>query len=117
MKAGALRWPVTIQQKVPSQSGTTGEVTYTWTTFANVRADMQPVERKGSRAAWEGLVAEQIKAQRVVQFVIRYIPGVSETMRILDNDGVTVWDIKSIVNVDTRNRELWLICETGETQG
>jgi head-tail adaptor len=82
MKAGALRWPITIQQRVPSQSSTTGEVTYTWTTFASVWADMAPVAKRGSRAAWEAVIAEQVKAQRVIQFVIRYIPGVNEQMRI-----------------------------------
>jgi SPP1 family predicted phage head-tail adaptor len=116
MKAGALRWPITIQQRVPSQSSTTGEVTYTWTTFASVWADMAPVAKRGSRAAWEAVIAEQVKAQRVIQFVIRYIPGVNEQMRILDQSGL-YWDIKSIINNDTRNRELWLIAEYGLNNG
>lgn len=116
MKGGELRWPITIQQKTPVQSGTSGEVTYTWSTFASVWADMQPVSRRGSRAAWEQVIAEQVKAQRVVMFVIRWIAGVDETMRVVDQAGL-IWDIKSLLNVDTRNRELWLISEYGLDNG
>lgn len=116
MKSGDLRWPVTIQSKTPVRNATSGEITYTWGTFASVWADMQPVARRGSRAAWEAVIAEQIKAQRVIQFVIRWIPGVDETMRIIDQAGL-IWDIKSIIDNDTRNRELWLIAEYGLDNG
>lgn len=116
MKSGALRWPVTIQQKTPSQDSVTGEVTYAFSTFATVRADIEPISRAGSRSAWEAVIAEQVKSQKVVQFVIRYIPGVTEQMRIIDTAG-SFWDIKSIIDVGTRNRTLYLISEFGLDQG
>ena len=116
MRAGQMRWPVTIQQKTGTQNATTGEMTYTWSTFATVFADMSPVSRRGSKAAWETVIAQQTMAQRVVQFVIRYMAGIDETMRIVDYNG-GLWDIKTIINVDTRNRELWLICVEGVDVG
>lgn len=116
MKAGLLRWPITIQQKTSTKNTTTGEVTYTFSDFASVRADIQPVSRKGSRSAWEGVIAEQVKPQKVAQFVIRYIPGVTEQMRIVDTAGL-FWDIKAIIDEETRNRTLYLISEYGLDNG
>jgi SPP1 family predicted phage head-tail adaptor len=117
MKAGDLRWQITIQQKTPSSPNpATGEISYTWSTFATVWADATPISRRGSRAAWEAVIAAQVKAQRVNQFDIRYIPGIDETMRVVDVDG-RIWDIKSIIDVNTRHRELWLVCEAGLDQG
>ena len=117
MRAGQMRWPITIQQKVGTQNATTGEMTYTWTNLAtNVFADMLPISRRGSKAAWEAVIAQQTMAQRVVQFDIRYMDGIDETMRIVDYNG-GLWDIKTIINVDMRNRELWLICVEGVDVG
>lgn len=115
MKAGLLRWPITIEQKTNVQDPNTGEMTPTWSTFVTTRADMQPVARRGSRSAWEAVVAQQIKASSVILFDIRYIAGIDETMRVRANG--KVYDIKTIINVDSRNRELWLICETGLDAG
>jgi SPP1 family predicted phage head-tail adaptor len=119
MKGGTLRWPITIQQRgAATQDPNSGAITYgAWTTFAApVFSDMTPIARRGSKAAWEAVIAQQTSAQRVVQFDIRYIPGIDETMRVLDYDG-NAWDIKTIIDVDTRHRELWLICERGITEG
>lgn len=115
MKSGDLRWLVNIEQKTLVKNTTTGEVTYTWSLFTSVWADMQPVSRRGSRSSWEAVIAQQVKAERVIQFVIRYIPGIDETMRV--NRNGELYDIRSIINVDTRNRELWLICEYGLSGG
>ena len=118
MKAGKLRWPITIQQRgTPTQDPVSGEITYgTPSTFASVMADMATSARSGSRSVWEMVVAQQTIARRVVQFDVRFIPGVDETMRIVDYEG-KVWDIKAIVDVETRHRELWLVCEMGLTAG
>lgn len=117
MKAGKLRWPIQIQQKTTSTDSNTGEVIVTgWVTLFRPFADIQPIARGASRAVWETVISQQLKAQKVAQFDIRYMPGILETHRILDWYG-NIWDIKAIVNVDQRNRELWLICEYGLTQG
>jgi head-tail adaptor len=117
MKSGKLRWTVTIQSKTNAQNPNSGAMSPTWSDFVTgIRADMVPVARRGSKAAWEALIAQQTVAQRVIQFDIRYYPGIDETMRVIDPDG-GVWDIKTIIDVDTRHVELWLICEKGISLG
>lgn len=117
MQAGQLRWPIVIERKTSVKNTTTGEITYTWSTFATTRAFVSFVARKQSKAAWEGFIAQQIKAVRVVEFDIRYIPGVDETMRVRVPDDGKIYDIKMVIDVDYRHRELWLIAEFGLTQG
>lgn len=116
MRAGRHRWPITIQQKTETQSST-GSMVPSWSTFvAPAWADISPIARAGSKAAWEIVLAQQTVAKRVAQFDIRYIPGLTETMRVVDYDGL-IWDIKSIIDLNMRHRELWLICEFGADAG
>jgi SPP1 family predicted phage head-tail adaptor len=117
MQAGKLRWPIVIEQKTAVKNTSTGEVTYTWGTFASTRASMSFVARPSSRGAWEGLIAQQLRAVRIVQFDIRYIAGIDEQKRVRVLDDGKIYDIKMLIDPDNRHRELWLICEFGLSTG
>lgn len=97
MRAGKLRHRVTIEQPTESATGT-GNVTRTWATFAKRHCEIEPLTGTEffSGAALEREVSARIR--------MRYLPGLTAEMRIVH--GSDVWDIQSIINLDTRNREI-----------
>lgn len=102
MRAGQLRHSVTIEQATESQNAI-GEAIQTWTTFAKRRASVQPFQ---GREFWS---AKQFNAESNLRVRLRYLTGLTTKMRISWNG--RLFDIRSIVNADERNRELILIVE------
>lgn len=112
MQAGKLDRLITIQELVTGRDAA-GGVTKTWVDFA---ADI-----------WGGVMylsgIETIKADapvavRKCSWEIRYLPGVVETMRIVETneEGTTYFDIKN-VQPRGRRRQLFLVCEQGLNNG
>lgn len=100
MRAGELRHLITIQQPIASQSSS-GEETYTWPTYAQVYAAIEPMTMR------EFYQLDQDTAERTVHFIIRYKAGITAKMRISWDS--RLYDIQSIINTKQRNRSMVLI--------
>lgn len=101
MRAGRLRYPVTILQ--PSVASGI----QTWTTFASVWAGIEPAS--GSETAHGDLEPMNVT---VINVTIRFIPGVRPRMRITWNDGYgsrTV-EIDDVIDPGENQRMLNLTC-------
>lgn len=100
MRAGALRHHIVIQQVTETQTGS-GELTESWSTFATVWADMQPL------TAREIYQMDQDAAERTTRFVIRYLAGVLHKMRISYDS--RIFDIRTVINIKGRQRSMEII--------
>jgi SPP1 family predicted phage head-tail adaptor len=88
--AGRLRHTITIQQTTQTQS-TSGAVSDSWGTFATVRAEIRPLSGR------EYLESNQVNAEEITRFTIRYLADITTKMRILW--GTRTYDIRSIMNI------------------
>ena len=108
LNIGKLRHRITLQQNVPgAQDPVTGEITSGgWAVFAaNVPAEVVPSSVRDFIAAREGQVEVSARC------VIRYMPGVLDTMRVLF-DG-QVYEIAGVLPDPTARRYLTLALKTG----
>lgn len=108
MRSCVLRETVTIQSRTET-TGTTGEVTWTWATYKTVRASIEPI--KGQ----EYFAAKQLQASTNVRIRIRYLSGITTKMRVLH--GTRYYAIESVIDPNTRRRELQLMCVEREADG
>lgn len=88
--AARLRHTITIQETTQTRDSV-GGVIDTWGTFATVRAEILPLSGR------EYLESQQVNAEEITRFTIRYLPNITTKMRILW--GTRVYDIRSIMNV------------------
>lgn len=114
MRAGSLRHKVVIQTPTVTKDKYGATVT-TWTDYRSVRASieqMKAFDRAAVAATWPG-------ADKTV--TLRYVAGLTGNMRVLHGPGcpcgIAVDEILSILgtpnNVDGRNREMVLTCQSG----
>ena len=89
--AGKLRHTIIIQSTTQTQSSS-GAITDSWGTFATVRASITPLNGR------EYFESQQVNAEEVTRFTIRYIASITTKMRILW--GSRTYDIRSIINVN-----------------
>lgn len=109
MRAGRLRHLATIQQELEDQSSMTGAVTKAWVTVASVFASVSPLLGRELQRA----MAERNELTYEVR--TRYLTGITPRNRIL-YDG-RVFNIRSVVDVDERHRELVITCTEGLNDG
>ncbi len=102
MRAGDLRHKVTIQQKTITKD-TEGIPSETWTDFATVWAAIEPLQGR------EFFSAQAINAQVTTRIRIRYLAGISPTMRV--SYGTRIFDIQAVIDVEERHLELQLMCQ------
>lgn len=76
LEAGKLDRLIEIQRPIKTKSSMAGEVT-TWKLFKTVWAEKIPVR------ASERFTGGQMQASKIEQFRIRYLPGLTSSMRIL----------------------------------
>jgi len=100
MRGGKLRHQIVIQQTTESRNAV-GEVDDTWSTFATVRASVEPLQGR------ESFVLSQSLAEMTIRFRIRYLDGVTPKMRISYDS--RLFDIESVVHVNERGREMHLL--------
>jgi SPP1 family predicted phage head-tail adaptor len=96
---------VTIQ--IPTTTKTNGVSTTTWATFATPMASIEMLrgfDRANAQATWPG-----------ANFTIgiRYIPGVTGNMRIVDENGMIYSILGQPEDIDGRHREIYMTCEAG----
>ena len=107
MKAGKLRYLVTVQRQTGTRD-TTGNETDTWTTFAKVYAGVEPYVGS-ARAGREEFTGNQMVALDYTRFHMRYLAGIAPKDRIVYNG--RLFDIQAVNNRDERNYELELIAK------
>ena len=108
MRAGQLRHQVVIQQPTETQDSQ-GQPVKSWGTFATVHANVLPLKGR------EYFNAQQINAETTTKFVIRYLAGITEKMRISYDS--KLYNIQGIVNVGERDRIIELMCGEGVNNG
>lgn len=108
MRAGRLRHRIALYAPSLAQDGY-GQATPSYALSATVWGAVEPAS--GS----EKWVGDQISAEVVTRIRIRYRTGLDTTFRAV-HDGIT-YNILEIRNVNTRDRELWLICGSGMNDG
>jgi SPP1 family predicted phage head-tail adaptor len=101
---GKLRDRITIEEKTQVEDGS-GGFSETWSTFATVWAEVLPT------SSAERFFAEKLEMTTTHKVRIRYLAGLSSSMRI--NLGARVLKIQGIVNLEERDRFLELKCEEG----
>ena len=107
MNIGKLRKKITIQSSSESPN-TYGERVRTWADFAANRwAEVNP---KTGRELF--LQQQTVDEERII-FAIRWVKSITPKMKVV-YDGLD-YDIRSVVNVNNRNRELQLECIRSST--
>lgn len=106
MKIGKLRHRITIQEYTETRDSFGAEIK-NWTDKAFVYASVTPVSGR------EYYAASQVHSEVTAKVLIRYLPGIESTMRVLF-DG-RVFEILSVINTEEKNTELVLMCK--ETSG
>ena len=110
MNAGRLRHRIVIEQQVKARDATSGAETITWQTYqASVPAELMPMSGKEFQAA----NAQQ--SETLTRCLIRYLPGLDETMRVT-HDGVE-YNIRAILPDRTLRRHLNLMLASGANDG
>jgi len=100
MKAGELDRRITIQQNTVSAGSEYGEPQDSWTTFATVWADVVPMVGR------ELAQAQQISGEVTTKFIIRWLSGVQDNMRISYNS--QYYDIFRVHELNRREGvEIW----------
>jgi SPP1 family predicted phage head-tail adaptor len=102
MRAGDLRNRITIQDKTVVQN-TFGEEDITWTDVATVYAAIEPLRGR------EFLDSKMATAEVTTKIRIRERDGIRPEMRVVH--GSTVYDIRAVIHVETRQREMQLMCQ------
>jgi len=97
MKSGKLRHFISIETATTVDSST-GAPEDTWVAFATARAQIIPVNGR------EYFSASQERASVTHKIKMRYLPGITEEMRIKFDD--RIFEIESIINFQEKNKEL-----------
>ena len=104
MRAGRLRQRITFQRHTQSLDGY-GENVGTWSDLVTVWAGVEPVSGR------EFFASEQVQSDVTTLVVVRYsseVFGVFVTDRI--QHGANYYDIRSIIDVNSRGEELQFMC-------
>lgn len=97
MKAGALRHRVIVEQ-VSRAADAMGQGTETWTTYATLWMDLQPLRGR------ELIAAQASNSEITLKAASRYKSGITPAMRL--HHGAAIYTILEIINPGMRNREL-----------
>lgn len=108
MKAGALRYKITIQQAVETRDAF-GAAVVAWQTFNTCWADISPISGR------ELLAAQQVQSEISVRINARYMAGVTPKMRAVH--GAKIYNIVAVIDPHEMHRELQLMCSEGLNDG
>jgi len=108
MRAGNLRHRVIIQHLVETLDEYKTP-TITWQDYATVWASVEPIRGR------EYIELQNTNSELTVRIRIRYLPGVTNDMRVLY--GSRVFNIQSVIDINERHREMELMCieNTGDS--
>lgn len=106
-RIGELKSRLTFQYLSTSSDGQGGKVE-NWRTLKTVWAKVEPVTKP------ERLFAQQIQYQRSHKITIRYIEGLTTTMRIYDETEQVYYQIKGLIKYDARRFYMYLDAEINQ---
>lgn len=104
MRAGRLRERISIQRRVNSLNDH-GESKGVWSVITETWAAVEPISGR------EFFSAQQIQSDITTRIVCRYansLAGVKPQDRI--QHGLIHYDIRSVIDLDSRHRELQFMC-------
>lgn len=104
MRAGKLRHRVTIQENNPTRDSDGAELD-NWENVATVWAAVIPLSGQEQFV----IDSDQLVAQATTRIEIRYRSGLNSKMRV--TWGNHVYDIQTILEVESARRELHLLCK------
>jgi SPP1 family predicted phage head-tail adaptor len=104
MRAGRLRHQLILQSQVETRDPT-GGVTITWQTQDTVFGGIEPLSGR------EYTAIQQTQNEASVRIIMRYHSTIEASWRVL-NEGKS-YAIQSIINENTRDRQLILMCLEG----
>jgi len=107
MQAGRLRHRLILQSKAETRDSY-GATLITWDTVATVWGAIEPLSGK------EYFAQQEVQSESKVRIVIRYYSGVLPSWRV--SHGGLYYDIEDVLNHDTRNRQLTLMCRQGVSE-
>lgn len=102
MRLGPLRHPLRIERPVQTQDATTGALTESWETFAEVKGAIEPL------SAREFIGAKATQSEYTSRILIRYIPGVLPSMRVIDVRKGAVYELAGPPLADPRSGNHWM---------
>lgn len=106
MRAGKLRWRVTIEQATPSKDAA-GESILTWSTLTTVWGDVTPLIAQARESFAQA--SSQIQSRAPMQVRIRYRTGLSPATHRLRWDNGRLIELENVLDPDGRKRELVLM--------
>ena len=107
MRSGRLRHRLILQSKAETRDSY-GATLITWDTVATVWGAIEPLSGK------EYFAQQEVQSESKVRIVIRYYSGVLPSWRV--SHGGLYYDIEDVLNHDTRNRQLTLMCRQGVSE-
>lgn len=103
MRIGPLRHPLRIERPIQTQDATTGALTESWETFAEVvKGSIKPL------SAREFIAAKATQAEYTSLIRIRYIPGILPSMRVIDIREETIYELAGPPLTDQKSGKHWL---------
>lgn len=102
--AQELQHRIQLQRRTLTQDPMTGEMSETWATYAEPFAKVEPLVGR------EYFAAAAIQAENTVKFTLRWRDDVTPVDRLLY--GGIVFDIQSVLNIKSRNREILIMAKS-----
>lgn len=100
MRSGTLNKSIIIESLTTTQDSF-GDTIESWSEYKKARAAIKQISSK------EYFGAQKTSVSAVMEFKIRYIPGIIESMRI--NYKSKYYDIESIDNINEKNRNIVML--------
>lgn len=113
MSIGRMRQRIQLQSKTTASDGGGSAAVTTWSTFATVYGSIEP------KSGQERVFGDQLQEPITHIVRLRYRTDLSFKNRLkytYKNNGATntrIFNIKRIINVDTRNKYLECLCVEG----
>lgn len=102
MRAGGLRHRVAIERRTDTPTASGGTVP-TWSVYRETRAQFDPLTGREYHAS------DQLRAETTHKITIRYVDGITESMRVRKVRDGRLFAITGVVNVQERSRMLVLL--------
>jgi SPP1 family predicted phage head-tail adaptor len=114
MRAGHLKHRIVLQSRTETQ-GSTGEVTWGWSTLATVWASVEPVSGR------QYFAAAQVQSEVDTLVRIRYRTGLNGKLRVVFVHGspaiTDYFDVMSVLNLLEARNEVHLMCKRSGAEG
>ena len=107
MRAGRLRHRLILQSKTYTRDSY-GAAIVTWNTEGTRWGAIEPLSGR------ELFAQQQVQSEAQVRIVLRYYTGLDHTWRI--TNGGLYYDIVEVINHDTRDAMLTLLCRQGVSE-